>query len=100
MTLLRESGRAVARFEGDHRGLDLPSGGVGLRYFLTAGSEAEGAAEWWTPEDDEGRGWNDGGVTGPGPDFVEVPDTASPGDYRLCTANAGQNFCALLEVTA
>jgi hypothetical protein len=70
-----------------------------LRYFLVAGSESEGAAEWWTPDEAEGRGWDDVGVDGPGPDFVEVPATAPPGDYRLCTANAVENLCAPLKIT-
>lgn len=47
---------------------------------------------------DTAGGWDDIGFEGPGPDFVEVPDTASPGSYRLCTANAGCNFCASLQV--
>ena len=72
--------------------------GWNLRYFLVAGDEAGGAADWWTPADAEGRGWDDIGIGGSGPDFVEVPDTASPGSYRLCTANAGRNFCAPVDV--
>jgi hypothetical protein len=71
--------------------------GWALRYFLVAGDEASGA-DWWTPADAEGRGWDDVGIGGGGPDFVEVPDTAEPGSYRLCTANAGQNFCAPVDV--
>lgn len=74
--------------------------GWDLRYFLVAGSEAVGVAEWWTPADAKGRGWDDVGIAGPGPDFVEVPDAATPGDCRLCTANAVENVCATVEVTA
>lgn len=74
------------------------AGGWSLRYFLVAGDESVGAAEWWTPTDADGRGWDDPLITGPGPDFVEVPETASPGNYRLCTANAPQNFCASVHV--
>jgi len=40
------------------------------------------------------------GVGGPGPDRVPIPETASPGDYRICTGNAGDNFCAQIEIAA
>lgn len=38
------------------------------------------------------------GVSGPGPDEVLIPDVATPGQYRLCTANAVNNFCAETEI--
>ena len=38
------------------------------------------------------------GITGPGPDRVPIPDDVSPGSYRICTANAGDEFCASVEV--
>ncbi|MCW2751708.1 MAG: hypothetical protein JWR83_2818 [Aeromicrobium sp.] len=40
----------------------------------------------------------DRGIGGPGPDFVTIPDTANAGIYRLCTANAQQQACAVLTV--
>lgn len=48
----------------------------------------------------EGYGVIDVGVGGPGPDGVVLPDDVEPGEYRICTANAGDEFCALLEVTS
>lgn len=40
------------------------------------------------------------GVGGPGPDRVPIPETAEPGDYRICTGNAGENFCTPIEIGA
>lgn len=40
------------------------------------------------------------GVTGAGPDAIVVPDTASPGEYRLCTENTpGGPYCTTILVT-
>lgn len=70
-------------------------------YYLTSdwGSSGDYTPTWWTVEDSENRGWEDVGVSGPGPDRVLVPETAPPGDYLLCTANALDEACALLTVT-
>jgi hypothetical protein len=36
---------------------------------------------------------------GPGPDLIQIQDTATPGEYRLCTQNAPRrNFCGELVV--
>jgi len=40
------------------------------------------------------------GVDGPGPDRIPIPDVVPPGDYRICTANAGDNICTPIEVVA
>lgn len=45
------------------------------------------------------HGWPDVGVGGPGPDRVLIPDGIEPGSYRVCTANAGDEFCAPLNIT-
>ncbi|HVQ88993.1 MAG TPA: hypothetical protein VMT88_12520, partial [Actinomycetes bacterium] len=37
-------------------------------------------------------------VGGDGPDVVMIPDTAVAGDYRICTANAKENFCTPIQV--
>lgn len=74
--------------------------------------EGEGwTTEWWMTSDGnggrpttvpvgtEGYGTEDVGIGGPGPDRVLVhPDTA-PGDHRICTANAGEDFCTRLTIT-
>lgn len=38
------------------------------------------------------------GIAGPGPDRVPIPDVLPPGDYRICTANAGENICTPIEI--
>lgn len=48
----------------------------------------------------EGYGVIDVGVGGPGPDRVVLPADVEPGEYRICTANAGDEFCAPLEITS
>ena len=70
-------------------------------YYLTSdwGTSGDYAPTWWTVEESENRGWQQVLVSGPGPDRVLVPETASPGDYRLCTANAVDGACALLTVS-
>lgn len=70
------------------------------KYYLTSdwGTSGDHAPAWWTVEDSENRGWEDVGVSGPGPDRVLVPETASPGDYLLCPAHALDEACALLTV--
>ena len=70
-------------------------------YYLTSdwGSSGHHSPTWWTVEGSEDRGWEQVGVSGPGPDRVMVPETATPGDYLLCTANARDEACALLTVT-
>ncbi|WP_256837645.1 hypothetical protein [Ornithinimicrobium faecis] len=67
------------------------------RYLLWSDGNG-GTPDWVGHEDEERWGWDDVGVSGPGPDTVLVPDTAAAGPYRLCTANARENFCAELEV--
>lgn len=43
-------------------------------------------------------GWPDVGVAGPGPDRIEIPADAPTGEYRVCTANAREDFCAPIEI--
>jgi len=54
----------------------------------------------WFPLDAEGIGFPDIGVGGPGPDRVPIPDVAEPGDYRICTGNARDEFCTPIEISA
>jgi hypothetical protein len=69
-------------------------------YYLSSdwGTSGDYSPSWWSVDDSENRGWEDVGVSGPGPDRVLVPDTALPGVYLLCTANALDKACALLTV--
>ena len=53
----------------------------------------------WRVVSDDCCGWDDIGFGGPGPDIVVVPDTADPGDYRFCTANAADGtYCVNVAV--
>jgi hypothetical protein len=56
---------------------------------------------WWYPRGSDKWGWDDLGVSGPGPDRIKVPDVAEPGSYRICTANTGEkSYCVQLTVSA
>lgn len=73
--------------------------GWAWRYMLVsspAGSQREPA--WWPVDDHSDGDVQALGVHGPGPDRVVVPETAAPGEYRICTANAGDEFCAPLRI--
>lgn len=61
-------------------------------------SDGNGGEPVTVPAFTDGYGVNDVGVSGPGPDHVRLPDDVSSGGYRICTANAGEEFCAPLEV--
>lgn len=43
--------------------------------------------------------FTDVGIGGAGPDRVLIPEDVAPGRYRVCTANAGDDFCAALAVS-
>lgn len=51
------------------------------------------------PVGTEGFGSIDVGIGGPGPDRVALPGDIPPGEYRVCTANAGDEFCAPLTIS-
>jgi len=102
---------------GDHVELHYPqetSRGVGfvleervedgweVRYFLTVSDreDPEDPGGSWLPPDNPDRDeWPDIGVEGPGPGFALIPEPASPGDYRICTAMQPDSFCAELTIT-
>lgn len=95
-----------ARFpEGTERGLgwaleEKDDQGWHVRYYLTSKSKRlDGQADpSWRPADGGEPGWDAMGRSGEGPDMLMIPDTAAPGEYRLCTANAGKNFCAAVDI--
>jgi len=74
-----------------------PEGWTITHYLI---SDAHGGSQptWWSVEDDEGRGWHDVGVSGPGPDHVVIPTAVTEGTHLLCTANALHEKCALVRV--
>lgn len=51
------------------------------------------------PAGTEGWGSIDVGIGGPGPDRVALPGDIPAGEYRVCTANAGDEFCAPLTIS-
>jgi PAS domain-containing protein len=61
-------------------------------------SDGNGGVPITVPPSTEGYAVEDVGIGGPGPDHVRLPDELPAGDYRVCTANAGSDFCAPLEV--
>lgn len=67
------------------------------RWWMT--SDGNGGQPTTVPAGTVGYGVEDVGVGGPGPDRVLVHQDTAPGSYRLCTANAGEDVCVLLEVT-
>jgi len=65
-------------------------------YLMT--SDGNGSEPATVPVGTEGYGWEDVGVGGLGPDHVRLPGDATTGSYRVCTANALDDFCAPLEI--
>jgi hypothetical protein len=75
--------------------------GWALRYFLTSAPTDQGpSGPSWVVADDAEPGWDALAISGPGPDHIEVPDTAADGTYRLCTATAPENYCTQIDVTS
>jgi hypothetical protein len=68
------------------------------RYLMI--SNANGANPIWFTPDDDSIAVAAVGIEGPGPDRVPIPEPLDPGDYRICTANAGENVCVAIEVVA
>ena len=71
-----------------------------LRNYLTSDGPGAGWQVAWYPPNDAGFAVEDIGVGGPGPDHVPIPETAEPGDYRICIGNAGDDFCTPIEIVA
>ena len=61
-------------------------------------SDGNGDDPVTVPAGSDGYGVVDVGVGGPGPDHVRLPVDVAPGTYRICTANAGDEFCAPLTI--
>lgn len=69
------------------------------RYLMT--SDGNGDEPFTVSVDQaEGYGVPDVGVGGSGPDRVVLPPDVPPGAYRICTANAGEDFCAPIDIRA
>ena len=62
-----------------------------------AGYDCAACPIWYPPGE---GGAEDIGISGPGPDVVRIPEVAAPGEWRLCSDNAGEPpYCADLTVT-
>lgn len=71
------------------------------RYGLMSSREAGGGpGEWFVAGEEEEVGVPAIGITGPGPDRVVIPPDATPGTWRVCTADAGENVCVRIEITS
>lgn len=97
---------------GDLVELTFPAAtGRGVAFQLDERVDGEWVTRWWMTSDGNGGdpttvpvgtggyGTEDVGIGGPGPDRVLLHPDTTPGEYRLCTANAGEDFCTLIEVT-
>lgn len=69
------------------------------RYSLTSDGPGPGWSMNWQVAG-ELAAVPDIGVGGPGPDRVTIPEVAEPGDYRICTGNAGDEFCTPIQIAA
>jgi hypothetical protein len=69
-----------------------------LWYYLTSDGPGPGWERTWQAAGAHGLAVEDIGVGGPGPDRVLIPDVAEAGTYRICTGNAGADFCTPLEI--
>lgn len=87
------TGPADPRFTLDER---VDAGWV-HRFNLISDGAGWWERSWWLPGDGTVE-VPDIGVLGPGPDRIEIPPPAGPGDYRLCTGNAGRNVCAEIRI--
>jgi hypothetical protein len=63
-------------------------------------SDASGANPTWFRGGDDDIAVDAIGIGGDGPDRVPIPHGLLPGDYRICTANAGENLCVPIQVVA
>ncbi len=68
------------------------------RFDLLSDGPGAGWKRSWHPVGAEPIAVEDIGVGGPGPDRVPIPEVAEPGDYRICTGNAGENFCVPIRI--
>jgi hypothetical protein len=92
LTFPLETGRGVAFMLEEWTGEEYVR-----RYYLISVPAGMGSAPTWFDVDDN-VGWEDIGIGGPGPDQVVIPEVARPGRYRICIANAGEDFCAPIEI--
>ncbi len=70
------------------------------RYNLSSDGPGQPFKMSWHLPDDENAAFPDIGVGGGGPDRRPIPEIAEPGHYRICTGNAGDEFCTPIEIVA
>lgn len=69
-----------------------------LRAYLTSapGDGPPGEPGWYPP--DAPPDVEDVGIVDTGPDMVQIPDEAEPGEYRICTMNAPERMCSAINI--
>jgi hypothetical protein len=67
------------------------------RYWLKSALGESTVTPSWAPAEED-FDWDDVGIEGPGPDRILLPDSAEPGEYRVCTAGSRSSFCAGLTI--
>lgn len=77
-----------------------------VRYFLTVPDIGVGddppedlRGSWFPPDNPDRLEWPDVGVDGSIPGRALIPEPATPGEYRICTAMSDPSFCAELTIT-
>ena len=93
----------AARFPGGwDRGilfaLDAEAGDGWDRRWMLISDASGGEPSWFSSDEDVAV--EAIGISGEGPDHRLIPDAAERGAYRLCTANAGEDVCAPIEIEA
>lgn len=66
-------------------------------HFLVAAGSGTGEPTSWEVDDD-GHGWGDIGVLGPGPDVLRIPESAVAGHHRICLESRSSPVCAALDI--
>ncbi len=94
LTFPQETGRGI------HFVLEQRVGDTwNLVYHLLSGANAA-EPSFFRPGEGDNIGIPAIGIGGRGPDRLTVPDDVTPGSYRICTANAGDEFCAEIDVVS
>ena len=84
---------------GIHFVLEMQSDGAWVHAFdLVSDGPGPGWPRDWSVAGSGDFAIPDIGVGGTGPDRVLIPDVAEPGTWRICTGNAGDEFCTEIEI--
>ena len=67
------------------------------RYGLISSGEGGEPGDWFIPGEED-VAIPDIGIAGPGPDRIVIPPDVTPGTWRICTGNAGENICVRMWI--